>query len=207
MNEQPWRVLFLNPASQLGGAERSLLSLVSRLNPRHFQTCVLLCVEGPLEGELARLGISFHRLPFPKIALRVGRTSSLQNLFRLAIAFFAQIPFWIRLIVFVRRGGFDLIHTNGVKSHLHGCLIKLFLRKRLVWHVRDIFAPGLFTVMLLVLGGLFPEAIIANSGATAQPFLQSRRTRRKIQVIYNGFDFSEWAPRSSRPELESRLGL
>ena len=201
-------VCVLNPSSELGGAERSLLDLLRRLSGkdmRYMRFTVLLPRNGPLEGKLRELDVDSLIVPMPASILGLSR----KNLAGSAAGAFLSAPAFIAylagLIWTVRRLKCSVIYTNGIKSHITGALISRFCGCRLVWHVRDIVKEGLF-LRLLRLASTRADRIIFNSNFTARSFKNILSATDKM--IYNGFDLSYFAGYGGDPgEFRKKYGI
>ena len=71
------RVLFLNPAGQMGGAERALLDVIAGVIEARPSWPVGLIVgaDGPLVPRVRALGADVRVLPFPPSLARLGERS------------------------------------------------------------------------------------------------------------------------------------
>lgn len=104
----PIRVLYTTHASNLTGASRSLLDMLSGLPKEKVEPTVLLRKHGPIEEKLKELGVEYNVLPhIPWVNSRRGRfPDSIKRLIH-AVA-------QPRIDRFVRDGNFDLIHSNSL---------------------------------------------------------------------------------------------
>jgi len=127
------RVLFISPAANLGGAERSLLDLVQCIDRELFEPMVLLLETGPLSGELKRLDIESVHIPLPGVLSRSGDSGGLLQLLCVGPGL---ILFILKLKRVVSGLKPDILYTNGIKAHLLGSFLRSHNRK-LIWHVRD----------------------------------------------------------------------
>ncbi len=59
------RILYLNGVSEIGGAERALLSILARLNRELWVPLVACPVEGPFVNEVRSLGVPTYPMVFP----------------------------------------------------------------------------------------------------------------------------------------------
>src|SRR4029453_9340371 len=139
---QRLRVLFLNPIGQLGGAERILLDLVRSLREHEasLEISVLTLAEGPLVRAVSELGFDIRVVRLPRAQARLGDSGlglgTLADLARSAVAGPAFAQFLHRLRREIRALRPDIVHSNGLKSHVLGA----WLRPRgssLIWHLHD----------------------------------------------------------------------
>jgi len=160
--EDPVRVLFVDHACALGGAEHSLLLLLHCLDKARV-TPLLACMPGPLRDRALAGGVPCHVLP-----LRRVRRHPL-GLLRLCRGAWA-------LARLARREKADLVCANTVRGSLYAGLASVLATVPLVWYVRDILAPGLYTRLL----GRVAAAVLAVSEAAATPLA------RNVTIVPNG---------------------
>jgi len=198
------KVLYLNPTVAIGGAERSLLELVSGVDRSLVEPLAVCVMEGPLAQALRQAGARVVVIPWPAFALKIGRGSLLSKLL-IPFAALALVPHVLRLAAFVRRENVAIVHTNGLKSNVIGSIVKLLTGCRLVWHVRDVMKAGTTRAMFERLARASVSCLVANSRTVAATFPGMPAAR--IRVIYNGLDTTLYAPGPARPEIRSSLGL
>ena len=136
------RILFLNPIGELGGAERSLLDLVRSL--REHETSLGISVisfaDGPLISALSGLGVEARVVPIPGAQARLGDSGlglgTVADLARSTVAGPAFARFLHRLGREIRGLSPDVIHSNGLKSHVIGAWLHS-PSSVLIWHLRD----------------------------------------------------------------------
>jgi glycosyltransferase involved in cell wall biosynthesis len=95
----------------------------------------------------------------------------------------------LRLRRAVRRADGDVVVSNGIKCHALSPLAVVGTGARLVWHVRDVVAPGLTRWCLRLGAWLFCDLVITNSSAVADTV----RTG-KTATIHNGIDLDVFRP-------------
>ncbi len=164
-------VLYLNTPTYLGGAERSLLSLISHLEAGRFCGELVTSGDGLLAQAGKALGITVFQQEFPLISRRRPWP------YLVSILKLAQI---------IRRRRIAIVHTNCDNSLpfvRHACRLT---RTPYVSHVRDFardwFGPGR--------GGTLRDAkyVIANSQSIAQTCRDAGVSEEKIRVVYNPID-------------------
>jgi glycosyltransferase involved in cell wall biosynthesis len=107
---------------------------------------------------------------------------------------FSILPFVWRLVQFIRRMGFDLVHTNSLKSHLLGGLAARLAGRPLVWHLRDRIAPDYLPSaavhIVQMASKVLPQFVIANSQATLNTIASGPESNagiyRRCRVIHDG---------------------
>lgn len=189
------RVTFVNPASGLGGSERSLLDLLAALgSAAEVDRALVLFSEGPLAARARELGVEVSILPLSPALARLGESSATERpaarTLALGRAGLGALPFVAALRRQLRRGRPHVVHTNGMKAHLLALAAVPELPR--VVHLRDFASERPVTRHALPLLG-FRSIVVTNSRAVASDALRvapSLRTR----VVYNGIDLAEFQP-------------
>lgn len=181
-------ILFINPAGCIGGAEKSLIDLVTGLPRERFQPLVVTLGPGPLAGELNQLGIESREILLHSAILNLSRGRGKNRWLTLPGIPFLVLPTLNRLFRLIREESIDLIHTNGLKAHLLGCLLTGLSRRPLIWHYRDLPAATGCYRFFRSLARVFPTKIIANSRAVKERLGNLNKTK----VIYNGVDITQF---------------
>jgi glycosyltransferase involved in cell wall biosynthesis len=210
------RVLFLNPAGNLGGAERSLLDLVAsiRVHPELGSTELGLIAgaNGPLIEAASHLGVHVRTLPLTKHLATAGdsglrdagkRLSVLrQNQFARAAL---EIPgYALRLRAAIREFAPTVVHSNGIKMHLLAAAIRD--QTPLVWHIRDFVSERPVVRRAMRTLAERADAAIAISNAVAgdaRPFMG----RTPVSVVYNAVDTDLFAPEGPVADLDRLAGV
>jgi glycosyltransferase involved in cell wall biosynthesis len=191
-------VLYIDHTSELGGAERSLLDLLARLDRTRIEPLLVTSPAGPLVERARALGIEVVLLDLDETALTLSREewSTHRMTFLWKARGFAR-EVW-RLNRLIRTRGIDFVHTNTLKAHVLGSLVAWLARRPVVWHMRDLPSKrGDARNLLDRLFKVVNPGIIAISQAVADdlspPF--AARTR----VVYNGIDLAQFDARSQAP--------
>lgn len=176
------RVLFVDHAGVLGGAELSLLDLAAAFGNRGE---VLLLADGPFKTALEERGVVVHveslgALARVKKETRVPHPASALDAIRVARR------------VAARARARDVIYANSQKAFVVAAAAGLFARKPVVWHLRDILAPPHFSATNVraatALANLRAARVIANSRATAEAFVAAGGRESLVRVVHNGVD-------------------
>jgi len=176
------RVLALSHSGVLGGAELSMLDVVSALGD---EVAVRLFADGPFRAALERRGVSVQVLPMG--ALRSVRKGS-----RLP----SPAALWStwRLAGRVAAEGREarLLYANSQKAFVVAALAGFRCGRPVVWHLRDLLGPPHFSAIntraVVTLANLGAARVIANSRATAEAFVRSGGDGAKVRVVHNGID-------------------
>lgn len=184
------RVVILQPAAELGGAERSLLTLLQERSAVQLDASVILPRSGPLGVALSSLGVRWEVVDQPRALLRQSRGPRPGTLVCAAILPF-QLPAYLRrLATALRAQAPDVLYSNGIKTHVLSAIVAPWLRVPLVWHVRD-FCRG---PILARLADRVPSGIIANSHAVAADLTRRMRHPEKVSVVHNAVDLTIFSP-------------
>ncbi|PKK90243.1 MAG: hypothetical protein CVV64_10985 [Candidatus Wallbacteria bacterium HGW-Wallbacteria-1] len=197
-HHEPLRVLVINPASGslFGGAEAGLVNLAAHTDPSRI-SLTFACPRGELADRLTSMGASWIPLELPHELESLSRQGGFPWIASLKASLkLASLALRVRSIV--RRGKFDIVHTNGIKSHFYGGAGALLARCLWTIHFRDIPAPG-WPVRLARFIAMWSSAVICNSRATAAIFdklsrLGSVFTGPDILVVPNGTPAAENLP-------------
>jgi len=184
------KILYLNPSSRLGGAEKSLLDLLRHLNREKYRPIISCPAQGRFVQELQKIGVEIAIIPYDRRILNLSRSENSHHLFLLTQSFWWLMPTILALKRLVKDEAVDLIVTNGIKCHFIGSFLSLITKVRLIWHVRDFIDTSWFQWMLRSMGRLFPHKIITNSHAVGSIFTGNERT----ETVYNGIDLSLFNP-------------
>ena len=194
------RVTHLITGLEAGGAERSLATLVARLDPCFRSEVVTLTEPGPMAREIRAAGIPVTSLSISRGAGR-GRSG---------------VSGLARLVRHLRRTRPALLQTWLYHADLVGLAAgRLAGVPRIVWNIRcSDMTPGAEAPKLRRLTGwlarlsAWPDAVVVNSGAgrTAHETL-GYRPRRWVEIA-NGVDSARFRPRTQeRDALRRKLGL
>ncbi len=189
------KVLFLDHATALGGAERSLLLLLKHLDRTRWGPH-LVCVGGPLAEQAIALGVPVHWTPMPR--LRRSPRAPLDWLSgALAVARLA------------REIDAALLVANTVRSALYAALAARLARRPFVWLMRDfwlsesrprrLWADGLGKRLLCAAA----TRVIANSRATAAHL----PCRGRVVVVHNGIEVGRFDPSLGGETFRDAYGI
>jgi glycosyltransferase involved in cell wall biosynthesis len=164
------RLLFLDHAPFLGGAETVLLDIVRTLDRARFEPIVGTPARSALVAPTEGLGVRVIPIDLPHL-------NTLNPL-----ALIPVLKSVRQLRVVLRREHIDLLHTNTVRAHLIGTLAALSTNVPVVWHLHDDTFPRLLADRLRKR----PRQIIAISRYIANFYTVANDPR--CHVIYNGVE-------------------
>jgi glycosyltransferase involved in cell wall biosynthesis len=190
------RILLVNTAARLGGAERSLLELALAIDRERFELLAVVGGEGPLAEALGAGGVEVEIVPMERLERTV-------NPIRLAGHVVAVAGASGSIAGIVRERGAELIHSNGVQSQVYAGEGAKRAGVPCVWHARDMVSPGPLA------GRVYGNAsrVIAISDAVRSHLLGTGAPSDKVRLVRNGLDLSAFAEAAPREDARRELGL
>jgi len=195
------RILFLNPLSALGGAERCLLDLQASLAESNPELEMHLAVggPGPLVDEAGRLGVRVHVVGMPRAFAAVGDSApgdpSLRSRLRMvrdiALGAAGAIVYSRRLRRLVHDVAPDVLYSNGIKSHLIATMASAGVP--VVWHIRDLISRRPLVARVLRRAASRATAAIAISGLVERD-AHSVLGSLPIHVVHDAIDTEAFSP-------------
>ena len=184
------RVLHVSTSGDIaGGAEHSLLELLTREKSLGVDPTVLVPHSGSLVSELDRLGVPVIRIRYFSW-LEWVRQSTLR---RYAVRFIkgaCNIVAEYRIKRVLGRAAIDVLHIN-TSATAAGAMSARKLNVPVVWHVREFNSPAsgrVFAHPRQQMGRIAgAEVVIAVSKVAAAPYLQYRRGET-VKVIYDAVE-------------------
>jgi len=209
------RVLFLNPAGAMGGAERCLLDLVASLRAHagagNLELGLIASRDGPMLGEAEALGVRVMRLPMSDRLAAVGDSAIVAHGARSLPAFGRRAAgaaldtaeYIHRLGAAVRQFSPSVVHSNGIKMHLLAAAASV--RAPLVWHIRDFIGERPLVSRALRACAWRADAGIAISNAVGE---DARRVlpRLPLSVIHDAIDTDFFSPSGPAADLDALAG-
>ena len=184
----PLRMAAFSPASELGGAERSLVALASAAVRHGVQTTVLLPRPGPLAEALSQASVPLSVVRQPEALL-------CQSRHRLSpgglLALLWRTPGYLRqLRQAVQSTGADILYANGLKAQLLARAVGAALGRPVVWHLREVLTGW----PARLAGRVGADVVIANSHATARAIAPRLARPNAVRVVHNAVDTAEFSP-------------
>ena len=195
------KIIYLNPTSEVGGAERSLLDLLKHLDKEKYRPVVCIPSEGKLMWEARRIGVETKVIPLHPEISKLSRENGNRYFYQLLSIPWYLLPTIIKMARFVRSKDVDMIVTNGIKCHFIGSMVSSLTGSKLIWHVRDLVEKGWLKWALRFMGGYFPDKIITNSSAVGGIFPGNK----KKETVYNGIDLSHFRPGINGKKIRSEF--
>jgi glycosyltransferase involved in cell wall biosynthesis len=163
------RIAVIDHVAELSGGQLAMLRLATALGDRaDFR--FILGAHGPLVDALTDQGHDVEVVALGAMqGERIEDIRPARYLLKYGRALGRLVP---RVVAALDGFGADVVYTNSLKAHVYGGLSARYGRRPWVAHVRDVLAPPYLGRALRASLGLFltalrPEALIANSQATA----------------------------------------
>lgn len=193
------KVLFLSPIAGLGGAEQVLLTMTDmlRLHVPEVESTVLTLGDGPLVDALRERNVKVVSFPVPRALEQLGDSGAgalgkLRFMGKAALA----IPALWRIRCDLKKTILDLqpdlIHSNGIKSHLLAFFAGL-QSIPIVWHIHDFYGSRPLASKMLRWAAQSCSEGIAISQAVADDFHKVAGPR-PVSIIHNAIDVSRFFP-------------
>jgi glycosyltransferase involved in cell wall biosynthesis len=181
------RIVYVLTSLGIGGAERQVISLATRMEARGHAVALLVLrpqleEEWPTSVEVFRLGMK--RNPFSVMAglLRARK--------------------------FLRDFSPDVVHSHSFHANFVTRILKFALPSMIVVStIHNVYEGGRARMLAYRFTDGLSRLTIAVSNAAAERFIQLKAVpRSKIAVITNGIDTVEFAPRAAR-RIETRAAM
>lgn len=191
------KILHVITGLDLGGAEKSLLKILSGLERDRFHSHVVsLTGRGVHGGAIEALGV-----PLTCLGLK---------------GFKGILPCFFRLVKTIKRERPDIIHTWLYHADFLGFLAARFSGKiPVIWNIRcgkleDSVSTRSTQAMSAILKRLSskPRMILFNSYSGMESHVHSGYKPTQVKIIQNGFDMSEWKPNpAARNAFRNKYGV
>lgn len=183
------RLLIINHAAEMGGAEYGLLDIARHYGPQRCH--VVLFADGPLRGRLEAAGIGLTLLAGRDGMMGVTREASRLRALRALPSVFAMA----RRLARIARN-YDVLYVNSQKAAVVGMLTSLLIRKPVVWHLHDILSSEHFAPLqrrgVVWLANRAARHVIAISEVTRQSFIDCGGDPQRAVVVPNGIDMTRF---------------
>lgn len=199
----PIRVLAISHASDVTGAEHSLLNLAPLLADRAVSIGLAARPGGKLEDRWRGLGLTFLPLELPA---RDGLRHHSGDRYHPPLELLALAPRTARaarrVASAVRQAQADVVHSNSLITHLDCGIAGRLTATAAVIELHEILAPGSGRAVLGVAAGLATRTV-AISNAVAQQL--PRWARARTTIVGQGVDTARFVPRPPLPQWRARL--
>ena len=203
-------ILYLNTSGQIGGSERSLLTLIQVLRQEHpeWRFSLIVGEDGPLALSAAALGVSVQVLCLPRELALIGGGSRfrLGGAWRTLRALTLATAYRSRLKASIRAICPAVIHSNSLKMHFFLATIS---RGRSgsaagrVFHLHDSLRGRPLERRLLKAAVRRYDTIVAVSEALVTELLGFSFAAKKIALIHNGVLLERFSPDGDGSDLDT----
>ncbi len=170
------KILYIDHAPVMGGAEHSLLALLTQLDRSRFEPVLASTRGTKLAEEAGRIGI---KVKHPSL-------EQLRSVRNPATVFWRTSKGVAELVRLIRSERIDIVHANVMRSSIYGAMVSRLTKTPLVWHVRDIHRERSYLQIMSKLA----DRIVAISAAVKDSLPQWAHS--KTSVVYNGLNLSEF---------------
>jgi glycosyltransferase involved in cell wall biosynthesis len=218
MTARPSSLVCLTTSSAFGGAETSLLTLLTALHALDRSRRITVVTPGPgrLPDRCRDEGFDVVELPFPEAMNALGESGATArrragvNRGRLALTALRAgiaLPGYLRSLRAVMRcASATVVHSNGLKAHVAAALAKP-AGTRLVWHLHEYVSSRPLTAALLRRLAGRADVVVANSDSVLRDAAMVIGSRTALRRIHNAVDPAIFCPDGQPLDLAALSGL
>jgi glycosyltransferase involved in cell wall biosynthesis len=201
----PRNVLYVDAYPKIGGGQRVLHDMATKLNPQLYRPVVGLPPANPLQDKLGRDGVRTVTIPFRE------SNYTLPNVLKpltVLDSFFNVVRVIGNLISLGRSEKIDIMHANSAIAGVHALPAAMWLGIPCVVHAHD-FNTAPFTNFFLKQMMRYPRsALIFVARVLAEHYGVNNKTNYLHRVIYNGVQTDVYRPDpNARGEFLRELGI
>lgn len=205
------RVAYFADITELGGAELSLVDYFRVLPSLPFEALLITPREGPLTDAARAVGADCRTVPMPELVEyeRNPNVFKATSDFQARAAYFASASrsLW-RLAASLRGWKIDILHTNGLRSHLYGAAAAALTERHTVWHIRDIIVKPWQLHLFRGAARWVDRAICVSEPARQSLIGGHDALGRKAVTIHNAIDLEHARPNPYEVDrIRDKLGL
>ena len=127
------KICFATHASDLTGACNSMLNLISELQKKSVEVCVILPRKGIIEKKLNEMNVKYY---IAKSYSKIIRVDQSNNILKSAIKTFFNYFSKVKIIKILKKERPDLVHINNL-THYVTALAAKELNIKYIWHLRE----------------------------------------------------------------------
>ncbi len=199
------RVAYIDQAGDIGGgAEEALLDILRYMDRERIEPVLLHAerAEWLRDVEMAELRT---RAVFPESdPVFEHSREALSSLGERLAGLWQSIGPVRKLRIALSAEDVDIVHTNSLKCHILGGLAARWLRKPLVWDVRDILEPGSARSLLVEVAHVTHPHIVAMSSAVAESLADAGCD---TTVVLGARPMDKYVPLAPDEKLREAIGL
>jgi glycosyltransferase involved in cell wall biosynthesis len=187
------RVLIVSSGRIVGGAERSMLELATRL-PKHGWSAVVTCPYGPLADRAAELGLETRPRAWSVVRPISDKTGPVKRYAprRVLAAATATTANGVRLAGLIRSSEASVVLSNSLPTHLVTALATRITPRPCAWYLRDIVEAGRGRRVLEAAGRTVPLVLSISRAVTG-----AMRHPRIVTIPEPIEPPDTWPPRAS----------
>lgn len=195
-------ILYLHAGSEMYGADKVLLELVTKLDKNKFHPIVVLPSKGKLSIELRKNNIETYVIEYPILRRKYF---NLNGIIKYVKNYKTSV---VNICKLVKGKKIHLIHVNTL-AVLEGISLRRKLKVPLIWHIHEIIEkPKVIFKLTSFLVGRFSDEIVAVSNAVKKHLIDSKLVpKEKVNVIYNGIDNKVFYPEQNNDYLFQELNI
>ncbi len=212
------KILYLNPAAHLGGAERSLLDLMTEVRALRpdWELSLIAGEDGPLLEAAREIGVAARAIEYRSGLARFGDSAAANSpggamqtakfvagLGRAGIAALSQVPA-LRSAISAERPA--VVHSNGFKAHILAAWSAPD-SVPIIWHVRDYVGQRPAMSRLLAMHARRCTLALTNSRSVADDLRAACPGISRTVALYNGIDLEKFNPVGAAADLDMLAGL
>lgn len=197
--EKTKNILFVSHDGTLSGAPQSLISILERLDREEFHPIVICGSEGPFTEETKILSVPTVVLPLSFMFWEYRNIKFLYQFVRLFIC----LPF---LFYILTNFSLRAVHINSLVTPDVAIASRLLAGKT-AWYIREPSLDTRWGRLRMSIVAALSHTIIANSKFTEAKILSSRKTNRRVSLIYNFLKKGFVQSSAHRDEIRQSLGV
>lgn len=213
------KVVFLNAAGEIGGAESVLLDALASLRGRapDWSLHLITPAQGLLVERARSLKVKTSVIEYPMSVARLGdatlggnsageRLKKLLLAGKMLSAGAGAARYIVRLRRALRELSPDVVHSNGLKMHILGAHAAPS-GAPLVWHMHDFVSSRPAMSRLIRFYAARCATAVAISDSVAADVRNVCGERVKVAAVHNAIDLNRFTPEGARLDLDALAGL
>lgn len=194
---QKIKTVFISRTTFLGGAERTLLNLINKIDKNTFEPIVILPDKnGQLYDELKKNNINILIIKMPFLRLTY-------NVFLYTWFFLKLLIINVSLYFLFKREKVNLIINNSFQDSLYSIFAVKFLKIKIIIYVKNIFNRRWKKYIRSKVLEFFATKVIAVSEKAKEDISLYARKKDFIEVIYEGLDLIKHKKNNSKDFLNN----
>jgi len=205
LKQPPYKALFVHSSNELYGADVILLGLMEERDPAIWEPTIILPNDVVYQGRLAAR-LNLIQVPHQEMKLAVLRRRYFSLLgFPLYIIYF--ITSVLKLVRMIKRGDYDIVHTNTT-AVIPGAVAAKLTRRPHVWHSHEmIISPAAVRKLTARIAPAMSNVVITVSGAVQEHILSDNPKADNVRVLHNGIDVERFAEADGRDRIRREFGF